>query len=93
MRTVNADAVLRPLFSSYFREATHGELSAAIWPEVLRGAIGRDGARADDASAETLLDHLLRGEDVGVHEAEEIDAHFVFDEPSQQYTGQIGKYK
>lgn len=45
------------------------------------GAVGRDGAGADDAPAVALLDHLLGGGDVCVHEAEDVDADLVLDEP------------
>ena len=79
-RTVNADVVLRPLLRGHLRKAAHCKLSAAVGPKFLLRTIGRDRARADDAATEALLDHLLRSEDVCVHEAEQVDAHFVLDE-------------
>lgn len=40
----------------------------------------------EDTSTLALLDHLFRGEDVGVDEAEEVDADFILDEPEREKT-------
>lgn len=96
--TVDADAVLRPLLSCPLREATDRELCRTVRREVswfiiqlralrvaqrlTRGTIRGDRTRAENAAAEALLNHLLCGCDVCIHETEDVEPYFVFDEPS-----------
>ena len=45
-----------------------------------RSPVRSNGARAYDAPTKTLLHHLLRSKNVRVHQAQQVDAHFVLDE-------------
>lgn len=81
--TVDTDTVLGPLFRSDLSEATNSKLRCTIRTKVLRGTVGSDGASTDDASARPLFHHLLRGKDVGVHEAKQVDPDLVLHPSSE----------